>query len=281
MYDLPNFGSAEFILSFLTLTFLEIVLGIDNIIFISISAGRLPENERRKATNLGLSAAMLMRIFMLFGLSYLTAMVKPLFELHWGWLEAKFSIQNVILILGGLFLIYKSVSEIHHKLESAAEGQGGITKKPKTWQHVMMQIILIDFIFSIDSILTAVGMTSGVQGAMWIMVSAVIVSIILMIIFAHPIARFVNNHPTIQMLGLAFLILIGFLLITEGAHVGHFTLVGTQVGSIPKAYLYFAVAFSLLVEFLNLRLRQKSKPIQLGGIQRKAKEEGFFNDKSI
>ena len=262
MFDMPDWASSGVWMSLLTLTFLEIVLGVDNIIFISIAAGKLPEEQRKKATNIGLFLAMFMRIALLFGISILIAMKEPWFSFHTSWIEGGFSGQSVILILGGVFLLYKSVSEIHHKLELAEEGhQSG--KKQMTLSAAIVQITLINIVFSFDSILTAVGMTNGLYGALVIMVISVVLSVGIMMAFANPVGEFVNKHPTIQMLGLAFLILIGFMLIIEGAHLAHFKLLGSEVGAVPKGYLYFAIAFSLLVEFLNMRLRVKKSPIQL------------------
>ncbi len=280
MFEIPDFGSLEIILSFLTLTFLEIVLGVDNIIFISITAARLDEKERKKATTSGLVAAMVLRIVLLFGLSFLTAMQKPLIVIETSWLQAGFSIQSLILILGGFFLMYKSVTEIHHKLETEdADLTMGKNRKLSLKQAVF-EITVINLIFSLDSILTAVGMTNGIQGALWIMICAVVLSIVIMIGFANPVGKFVNEHPTVQMLGLSFLILIGFMLIAEGSHLANLTIGGGGVGTIPKGYLYFAIAFALFVEFLNLRLRKKRiRPIQLHGIQEDAKEAGYFNNK--
>ncbi len=277
MYEFPDWFTSEVILSILTLTFLEIVLGVDNIIFISITANRLPSQERKKATNIGLLAAMVMRILLLFGLAFLTALQKPLFTIQGNWVHGEFSIQSLILICGGIFLIYKSVSEIHHKLD-ADDTAHSISKKHKTsiWNAVL-QITLINLIFSLDSILTAVGMTSGVHGSLWIMIVSVIASIIIMIAFAHPVGKFVNEHPTVQMLGLSFLLLIGFMLIVEGAHLSEFVLAGEPVGTVPKGYLYFAIAFSLLVEVLNMRMRRRKRPIQLHGIGEDAREQGYFD----
>ncbi|MCC6816153.1 MAG: TerC family protein [Saprospiraceae bacterium] len=278
MYDFPDWGSSAVILSFLTLTFLEIVLGVDNIIFISITANKLPSEDRKKATNLGLIAAMILRIILLFGLVFMTAMQKPIINIESSWLHAGFSVQSLILIIGGVFLIYKAVSEIHHKLDADDLSINNQKNKKNSLTDAILQITLINIIFSLDSILTAVGMTSGLHGALWIMIISVVVSIIIMIGFAHPVGKFVNEHPTIQMLGLAFLILIGFMLIVEGSHLAHLMVGDEEVGSVPKGYLYFAIAFSLLVEMLNMRLRKKARTVQLHGIGEDAKEQGYFKD---
>lgn len=242
----------------LTLTFLEIVLGIDNIIFISIVTGKLPEEKRKKATQIGLFLAMFMRIALLFGITLLVAMKKPLFSFDWGWFSANFTGQALILLLGGIFLIYKSTNEIHEKVDHKGEEQKNLkTSAAKSFGNVIVQILLIDLIFSVDSILTAVGMTNGVEGALYIMVAAVVISVGVMLLFALPVGNFVNANPSIQVLGLAFLILIGFMLITESMHLSEASLAGQQVGVVPKGYLYFAIAFSLAVEFINMKMRKK------------------------
>ncbi|MEO6191151.1 MAG: TerC family protein [Saprospiraceae bacterium] len=279
MHEFPIWLSSEVIISILTLTFLEIVLGVDNIIFISITANKLATEDRKKATNIGLLAAMIMRIILLFGLVFLTALQTPLFSIEGSWIHGSFSVQSLILIIGGIFLIYKSVSEIHHKLESDDPKEHKSVEKSHSILNAIVQITLINLIFSLDSILTAVGMTSGVQGSLWIMMVSVIASIIIMIGFAHPVGKFVNDHPTVQMLGLSFLLLIGFMLILEGAHLSHFVLAGEEVGTIPKGYLYFAIAFSLLVEMLNMRIRKRKRVLKLHGIAEDAREQGYFKEK--
>ncbi|MBC7749238.1 MAG: TerC family protein, partial [Methylotenera sp.] len=235
----------------LTLTFLEIILGIDNIIFISIVTGKLRPEKRKKATQLGLFLAMFMRIALLFGITLLIKMKEPLFSFDWGWFSAHFNGQALILLSGGIFLIYKSTKEIHEKVDHKGEEEKELkTSAAKSFGNVIFQILLIDLIFSVDSILTAVGMTNGLEGALYIMVTAVVISVGVMMLFAVPVGTFVNNNPSIQILGLAFLILIGFMLITESMHLSEAVLVGQTVGAVPKAYLYFAIAFSLGVEFL-------------------------------
>lgn len=238
----------------LTLTFLEIVLGVDNIIFISISANKLPEQQRRKATLVGLSLAMITRVALLLSVSYLVALKDPIFTIDTSWLQAGVSVQSIILFLGGLFLLYKSTKEIREKMEESIQKQEDVPQKNSTFKSVIFQIILIDIVFSFDSILTAVGMTNGVEGALTIMVIAVVVSMIIMMGFANPVNKFVSKNPTIQMLALSFLILIGFMLIAEGAHLSNTVIFNNSIGSIPKGYLYFAIAFSLGVEFLNMRI---------------------------
>jgi len=275
----PDFASAAVWMSLLTLTFLEIVLGIDNIIFISIAANKLPEHEQKKATNIGLALAMILRIVLLFGISWLTSLQSPWLEYHSDWLNFGFTGQAIILLAGGIFLIYKATTEIHHKLDGhAGEQQEGSTpKRTASFSSIVTQITVINIVFSFDSILTAVGMTNGIEGALPIMIIAVVLSVGVMVIGAQPVARFVNNNPTVQMLGMAFLILIGFTLIAEGAHLGHLNILGSEVGTIPKGYLYFAIAFSLGVEFLNMKLRKKSDtPVQLHGYAEEAKQEGLI-----
>ena len=246
-------------LALLTLTFLEIILGIDNIVFISISANKLPKEQQKKATMLGLSLAMIIRILLLFSVSYLIALKDPFIIINNSWLETGITGQSIILLLGGLFLLYKSTSEIHHKMEKTTNINSNTNSKTSTFSKIIIQIILIDIVFSFDSILTAVGMTNGIDGALTIMILAVIISMIIMMIFANSVSNFVNNNPTIQMLALSFLILIGFMLIAEGAHLSHLKIFNKSVGAIPKGYLYFAITFSLVVEALNMKIRKTKK----------------------
>ena len=232
--------TAEAIISLLTLTFLEIVLGIDNIIFISIAANKLSRKEQPKARNIGLLLAMIFRVTLLFGISFIISLSKPFTHIDTGWFHAAFSGQSIILFVGGLFLLYKSTSEIHHKLE----GEEEIVQKPKgnaanKLTSVVLQIALINVVFSIDSILTAIGLTNNVP----VMIISVILSVIIMMLFSGPVGDFVNRHPSVQMLGLAFLIAIGFMLIAEGAHLANVSIFGSHIGSVPKGYLYFAIAF--------------------------------------
>lgn len=244
----------------LTLTFLEIVLGIDNIIFISIVTGKLPVEDRKRATRIGLFLAMFMRIALLFGITLLIAMKEPLFGVDWGWFKADFTGQALILFAGGIFLIYKSTKEIHEKVDHKGEEEKTLkSTATKSFANVIFQILMIDIIFSVDSILTAVGMTNGLEGALYIMITAVVISVGVMMLFAVPVGNFVNANPSIQILGLAFLILIGFMLTTESMHLSHAELAGQHVGAVPKGYLYFAIAFSLAVEFLNMKMRKKKE----------------------
>jgi predicted tellurium resistance membrane protein TerC len=247
-------------IALLTLTFLEIVLGIDNIIFISIATGKLPEEKRKSATKIGMFLAMFMRIALLLGITVLIAMKEPWFSFNYNWISAQISGQSIILFLGGLFLIYKSTKEIHEKVEEKGEEEKEIKKTAtKSFGNVIVQIILIDLVFSFDSILTAVGMTNGVEGAIYIMIAAVIISVLIMMQFAVPVGNFVNKHPSIQILGLSFLILIGFMLVTESAHLANASFFGNHVDVVPKGYLYFAISFSLLVEVLNMKMKKNKK----------------------
>lgn len=247
-------------IALLTLTFLEIVLGIDNIIFISIATGKLPAESRKRATKIGMFLAMFMRIVLLLGITVLIAMKEPWFSINFSWLHAQVSGQSIILLLGGLFLIYKSTKEIHEKVDLKGEEEAEIKQSAtKSFGSVIFQIILIDLVFSFDSILTAVGMTNGVAGALYIMIAAVIISVLIMMQFAVPVGNFVNKHPSIQILGLSFLILIGFMLVTESAHLSNALVFGNHVTPVPKGYLYFAISFSLLVEVLNMKVSKKKK----------------------
>jgi predicted tellurium resistance membrane protein TerC len=200
-----------------------------------------------------------MRIALLFGINLLIQMKKPLFTIDLSWLSAGVTGQSVILLLGGLFLIYKSTNEIREKVDEKGHEEKELGKAAaKSFQSVILQIIMIDLVFSFDSILTAVGMTNGVEGALYIMITAVVISVLIMMQFAVPVGNFVNKHPSIQILGLSFLILIGFMLLTESAHLSEALIFGSHVTPVPKGYLYFAISFSLFVELLNMKMK-KSK----------------------
>ncbi|GGG44429.1 membrane protein [Croceivirga lutea] len=251
-------------MALLTLTFLEIILGIDNIIFISIAAGKLEQKDRKKATNLGLVLAMLMRIVLLFAISWLISLKKPFLILDHDWIHGGISWQALILFLGGLFLLYKSTKEIHEKIEDKGHDEREVKKQRSTsLTNAIVQITVINIVFSFDSILTAIGMTNGISpnpnDALILMIIAVVLSVIIMMLFANPVGEFVNRHPSIQVLGLSFLILIGFMLIAEAAHLSHLVVFDNEVGSIPKGYLYFAIAFSLMVEFFDMRMAKNRK----------------------
>jgi predicted tellurium resistance membrane protein TerC len=247
-------------IALLTLTFLEIILGIDNIIFISITTGKLPEAQRKRATKIGMFLAMFMRIILLFGISFLIAMKAPWFVIKTSWVSMNITGQSLILLLGGLFLLYKSTNEIREKVDEKGEEEKHLKKTAsKSFGSVIVQIILIDIVFSFDSILTAVGMTNGLEGALYIMITAVIISVLIMMQFAVPVGTFVSKHPSIQILALSFLVLIGFMLITEAAHLAGASFFGNQVATVPKGYLYFAISFSLLVEVLNMKMSKNNK----------------------
>ncbi|MFX0557081.1 TerC family protein [Maribacter sp. CXY002] len=259
------FTSPDAWIALLTLTFLEIVLGIDNIIFISIAAGKLERGQRKKATNIGLILAMVMRIVLLFGISLLTSMKKPFWMIDADWISGGISGQALILFGGGLFLLYKSTKEIHEKVEDKGHDEREVKKARSTsLSNAIVQITIINIVFSFDSILTAIGMTNGISpnpnDALVLMIVAVVISVVIMMLFANPVGEFVNRHPSIQILGLSFLILIGFMLISESAHLSHLIVFGNEVGTIPKGYLYFSIAFSLMVEFFDLRMKRNKTP---------------------
>jgi predicted tellurium resistance membrane protein TerC len=233
--------SGETLIALATLTFLEIVLGVDNIIFISILSGKLPEAQQAKARRIGLLLAMGTRILLLFSLAWVVRLTEPLFTIG-----KDISGRDLILILGGLFLLGKSTHEIHDRLEGE-EGHGS-ARVAASFASVLVQIALLDIVFSLDSVITAVGMVDHVS----IMIVAVVVSVVIMMIAAEPISAFVHRHPTVKMLALSFLLLIGMSLVAEG--FDH---------HIPKGYIYFAMGFSVFVEAINLRLRKKAEPVHL------------------
>ena len=225
-----------------TLTFLEIVLGVDNIIFISILSGKLPDEQQPRARRLGLLGAMITRVLLLFSLAWIIRLTEPWFTV----VGQEISGRDLILILGGLFLLGKSTYEIHDKLEGE-EGHAS-AKVPSSFMSVIVQIMLLDIVFSLDSVITAVGMVDE----LWVMVTAVVVAVAIMMLSAEPISAFVHRHPTVKMLALSFLLLIGLSLILEG--FDH---------HIPKGYIYFAMGFSVFVEMINLRMRRPAAPVQL------------------
>ncbi|MBL8385578.1 MAG: TerC family protein [Burkholderiales bacterium] len=233
-------------IAFLTLTALEIVLGIDNIVFISVLVGRLPESQRDRARRFGLLLAMGSRIALLFSLVWIMGLTEPLFRVF----GQEISGRDLILIGGGLFLLWKSVHEIHQSLEGpAGDDAGGGAGSAASFGSVIAQIAVIDIVFSLDSVITAVGMTSHLP----VMIAAVLVSVGVMMVAARPIGEFVDAHPTVKILALSFLVLVGATLVAEGF--------GTKF---PKGYIYFAMAFSVAVEFLNIRMRKKAaRPVQL------------------
>ncbi len=247
------------LVALLTLTALEIVLGIDNVVFIAILAGKLPQSQQALARQVGLGLAMLMRIGLLLTISWVMGLTTDLFTIPRFW-TGEFgdmhgvSGRDLIMLIGGLFLIGKATSEIHNKLEGAHESSA--TPAATSFGAVILQIILLDIVFSLDSVITAVGMVNAPKDARWVgitvMVIAIIIAVLVMLLFAGAIARFVDRHPTMKILALSFLILIGVVLVAEGFHV-----------HIPKGYVYFSMAFSLAVEMLNLRLRRAREPVKL------------------
>jgi predicted tellurium resistance membrane protein TerC len=231
----------QIIISLVTLIALEVILGIDNVIFISILANKLPANQQKKARLYGLILAMALRLALLAVISFIMKLDNDLFRL----LNQGISAKDLILILGGLFLLYKSATEIYHKMEGE---QGNQSKKIKaaTFMQVIIQILIMDLVFSVDSIITAIGMVKEV----WIMYVAIIVTVLIMLVAAEPISNFVNKHPAFKMLALSFLLLIGFALISEGFGI-----------EIPKGYIYFSMAFSMLVSIFQVRMNRNYKPV--------------------
>lgn len=239
-------------ISFLTLTVLEIVLGIDNIVFISIQSAKLPVEQQKKARQIGLLLALVMRVGLLFSIKWVMGLTDPFLDFSSIFNISNESIQpylvlsgrDLILFIGGLFLIYKSTTEIHHKVEGVHEEQNGVGKKVVSFASVIVQILILDVVFSLDSVITAVGMVDQIG----VMIAAVIVAVVIMLFSAEGISRFVNDYPSVKMLALAFLLLIGVSLTAE-AFDQH----------IPKGYIYFAMAFSVLVEYLNIRSAKKAQ----------------------
>lgn len=238
------FTNPEIWIALVTLTTLEVVLGIDNVIFISILASKLPEAQQARARQMGLALAMITRIVLLASLAWIVSLTAPLFTAF----GLEVTGRDLILIGGGVFLLAKATREIHDKLEGA-EGHAGAKVAP-SFAGVLIQILLLDMVFSLDSVITAVGMVQQLG----VMIAAVVIAVIIMLVSAGPISRFVNRHPTVKMLALSFLLLIGFTLVVEGLHQ-----------HIPKGYVYFAMGFSVFVEMLNLRLRtpKAAAPVHL------------------
>ena len=235
--------TAEAALALVTLTALEIVLGIDNIIFISILAGKLPVEQQKRARTLGLTLAMGMRVLLLISLAWIMRLTAPLFEIF----NQEISGRDLILGIGGLFLIWKAVKEIHERLEGPTQHDDA-NRKALTFGSVLFQIALLDIVFSLDSVITAVGMADQIE----IMIAAVVLAVAFMMFAAGPVSGFVERHPTVKMLALSFLLMIGVTLIAEGFD-----------RHIPKGYIYFAMAFSVLVEMLNLRAKKVTEPVHL------------------
>jgi predicted tellurium resistance membrane protein TerC len=236
-------------ISLVTLTLLEIVLGIDNIIFISILANKLPAAQQGSARKVGLMLALVTRVMLLCGLAWLVKLTAPLF--HFPAILAMehapgVSGRDLILLIGGLFLIWKSTHEIHDKLEGEEDAEG--KRVAPAYAAVLVQIMLLDIVFSLDSVITAIGMVKDVK----VMIAAVVVAVVFMMVFADRISAFINDHPTLKILALAFLILVGFVLVLEGVH-----------REVPKGYIYFAMAFSVGVELVNIRMRKKRQALRL------------------
>lgn len=236
------FLRSETWIALLILTFLEIVLGIDNVIFVSIVSNKLPQNSRGKARTIGLSLALILRIGLLMGITWIVSFTEPLFTVF----SQDVSGRDIILLCGGLFLLAKSTKEIHNKIEGETKNESG--RPSKSFMSVILQIVLLDMIFSFDSILTAIGLTEEIV----LMIIAVIISIGMMLIFSKKISDFISSHPTLEILALSFLILIGFMLMIESLH-----------HHVPKGYIYFAVFFSLCVELINMQMRKNRNPVKL------------------
>ncbi|HEY0656075.1 MAG TPA: TerC family protein [Chryseosolibacter sp.] len=230
--------TTEGIVSLVTLTFLEIVLGIDNVVFISITAGRLPRNDQKKARNIGIFLALLVRIALLLAVNWIIGLKDPILTIR----SFELSLRDVILIIGGLFLLGKSTSEIHAKLEGESEDQR--TVKVLSLRNAIIQIILLDIVFSLDSILTAVGLVENVL----IIIIAIVIALVVMLVFAQRISDFIHKHPAMKLLAISFLMMIGLVLVVEGLHV-----------HVPKGYIYFAMAFALGIEVLNMKIRKKTQ----------------------
>lgn len=249
LLDLPNLSDPGVITALLTLTVLEIILGVDNIIFISIVSNKLPEAQQPRARTIGLLLAMVFRIFLLLTITWIIKLTNPIFTIDFIQHEGKplgISWKDLILIAGGIFLLVKSTLEIHHKLEVANKPSTAIA--PSGFTSVILQIVMVDAVFSFDSILTAIGLSDNVS----VMIAAVVISMIIMMLFATRISTFINKHPSLQILALSFLIMIGVMLVAEGFHQ-----------EINKAYIYTAIAFSLIVELINMRMRKKHANVHL------------------
>jgi len=268
--ELTSLFYPDALLAILTLTFLEIILGIDNIVFISIVTGKLPQRDRPKTRNIGLILAFFFRVLMLLGLTWILKLNKPFWHIQNDLFSAAISGQSIIITAGGLFLLYKSVSEIHEKLEGDEEHASG-AKAKSIWSSII-QIALLNLVFSFDSILTAIGLVSldappkgfGYELGIEIMIVSVLISIVIMMSFAGKVSDFVNKNPTIQILGLSFLILIGVMLLAEGSHMAEVKILNSiEVTNIPKGYLYFTISFSLFIEGINMKFRKGKKPVHL------------------
>ncbi|HRK31098.1 MAG TPA: TerC family protein [Tepidisphaeraceae bacterium] len=252
---LTSLWSGAALMALVTLAALEIVLGIDNIVFIAILASRLPAHQQNKARQLGLGLAMGLRILLLLSISWIMSLTRPLFNLPFLDERGALSGRDLILLIGGLFLLFKATFEIHNKLEGQEHGASA-GKVKATFTSVIIQILLLDIVFSLDSVITAVGMVQTDPAHKWVgltvMIAAVVVAVGVMLVFARPVSEFVDRHPTVKMLALSFLLMIGVMLVAEAfdAHI-------------PKGYVYFAMAFALGVEVLNINVKQKGAPVKL------------------
>ena len=266
MFDFSVFGTAEGWISLLSLSAMEIVLGIDNIIFISILAGKLPAAEQPRARSLGLMLALIMRLALLLAISWMMRLTAPLFTA----LGQEISGRDLILLIGGLFLVAKATYEIHDKLEVEHEEKGGVARRGASFGVILIQILLLDIVFSLDSVITAVGMAPSIV----IMMLAMVIAVGVMLIFAGPIGSFVEKHPTMKILALSFLLLIGVVLVADG--------MGQHIS---KGYIYFAMAFALLVEVINLRVRRAhSAPVKLHSQfedQQRERQEGKAAERPV
>jgi predicted tellurium resistance membrane protein TerC len=251
------------LVSLITLTVLEVVLGIDNVIFISILAGKLPEGQRARARQLGLAVALISRVVLLLSITWVMGLTKPLFTIPAmiAMKEAmEISGRDLILVFGGLFLLFKATYEIHDKLEGDEHAHGADGKKALTFSGVLVQIFLLDVVFSLDSVITAVGMADR----LWIMITAVVIAVVFMLVFARAISEFIEKHPTLKILALSFLLLVGFVLVLDGLHQ-----------HVPKGYIYFAMGFSVMVEVININMRKKSRRrVQLNQPHLRREESG-------
>lgn len=258
-------------IALITLVLFEVVLGIDNLLFLAILSGKLPENQQKKARRLGLFLAMLFRLGFLLSISLILNLKRSWLDFKNNFISGHISGQNIILLLGGLFLIYKSVQEIRHKvIHSPSLKENDYRKKNPGFGSIILQIVFLDMVFSIDSLLAAIGLISlknppegfG-QAGLFLMALAIIITVAVMLFFSESVSSFIQKYPSLQMLGLCFLMLIGLMLISEAAQLGNWNLIGYKIKSIPKGCLYFAIFFSLIVELLNSsakKMEKTSKP---------------------
>ncbi|MCY4561481.1 MAG: TerC family protein [Flavobacteriaceae bacterium] len=250
----------EILTALLILTLLEIVLGIDNIVFISILSQKFPKEIGKKLMRLGLLIAMVTRILFLFMLLWLNQMQEGFFAVDSDYFSTNISIKSLILFLGGLFLIYKGTKEIYSKVEGHNHQHETKSSAIKSaFSKALVQVVLIDMVFSFDSILTAIGMTNGIEKQNFIIIASIIIAIGVMLIFANSVSNIISRHPSLQVLALSFLILIGFLLVTEAAHVSNTIIMDTHVNPMPKGYLYSVIVFSLVIEAINLKIGSRKK----------------------